>query len=49
VLSTIDPLTYIELEEVRTCIDTFVPDREAADCEFFAISARVSLGEEPER
>lgn len=33
----------IEVTETRTCLDTFTPGREAADCDFFALVARVSL------
>jgi len=43
VLPAIDSSTHIELNEARICLDTFTPGREAADCEFFEISARVAL------
>ncbi|MEZ5460295.1 hypothetical protein [Dokdonella sp.] len=49
VMPTIDPFAHIDVEEARTCIDTFISGREAADCEFHAISARVSLDGKLER
>jgi hypothetical protein len=39
----IDLAAPIELKEAHVCLDTFIPGREAADCEFSTISARASL------
>lgn len=35
--------TRISVTDDRTCIDTFIPGREEADCRFFQIRARVSV------
>lgn len=39
----IDSSSRIELTEYRTCVDTFIPGREGADCAFLRIQAKVAL------
>lgn len=43
--STLSPVTLSDmtLADEQTCLDTFIPGREAADCEFFYIRAEVPL------
>ena len=41
--AAIDNSSRIEVSETRICVDTFIPGREMADCEFFQISARVTF------
>lgn len=36
-------IANIAFTESRTCLDTFVPGREAADCEFFDVNARIPI------
>jgi len=37
----------VSVDESETCLDTFIPGREAADCQFFSISARFPIGWRP--
>lgn len=41
-LSTVS-VTDMTLLESQTCIDTFISGREAADCEFYSVSAKIPL------
>jgi len=43
VSSALDPGSPITLTESQICLDSFVPGREAADCEFITVAAQVTL------
>jgi hypothetical protein len=40
---SLPPVTDISLQEQHTCIDTFIPGREVADCEHYFLEATIPL------